>query len=57
MAKSKAAAEEVVVLEFQKHCTPYAMGDVASFSREMADKYLEAGVATERGTVPAEEVK
>lgn len=47
MAKEKAVVEEVVVLKFSKHCTPYAKGDIAGFSREMADKYLEAGVASE----------
>lgn len=40
-------ADEKKVLKFVKHSTPYAQGDVAGFAPEVAEKYIEAGVAVE----------
>lgn len=37
----------MITLEFTKHYTPYAKGDVATFTEEEAEKYIEAEVAHE----------
>lgn len=34
-------------IKFLNHYSPYAKGDIAGFSQELADKYISIGIAEE----------